>query len=362
MIKKNSDPIRSEKEIPEEVMEKLMQNRQRILNHEVKQEVRRNYTKPILFTVLTAAAFLILIANPQINSAIRNALGISKDPGVATIEDNGIENNLNLVSESNGMEITVTKFVTTKRKMAFDYQFKIDEKLKTLLEKNNKTEDPWAKTFEFIDVELYVNGGTESVYGGVSGMGYSYVEGDTYYGSLVSTFNNDTIPENAKLTLQITRLAWQDKEEVATEMAKAMADPDPMASFTVDNAVEYEGDWSFDIEYAPLTQTATPKISNVDNLTDIKANSDALQTTVTFVSPYSELEDNSSPAITIYKDGVATEGLLSSMIFDPTTGEFETAFGLSALDKSSVYKLQLNKVDSNGEPIEEIGSFELRNE
>ncbi|MCB5952427.1 hypothetical protein LI951_10160 [Enterococcus sp. BWT-B8] len=358
MADKNMNFIRSEIEIPEEVLKDLEKNRQRILSHEVEQKINtKKHKKTVILAVLAVAVAMILFVNPQVNSAIRNALGISKDSGVAAIEDKGIENNLNLVSKSNDMEITLTKFVSTKRKMAFEYQFKMDEELKTLLEKNSKTEDPWAKTFEFIDVSLYVNGGTKDIYGGVSGSSTSRVEGDMFYGSVFSTFDKEIIPENAKLTLHITRLAWQDKEAAAAEISRAMENPDPTATFTIENAIEYEGDWSFDIEYKPLMQTAAPEISNINNISDIQVKSDALQTVVKFKAPVNE---DSRTAVTIYKDGVKLDGVthMGSQQID----EISVTFSLSALDKTnSVYTVQLNKIDSFGEPIEEIGYFDLKN-
>lgn len=360
MTKKNIDFIKSETEIPKEILQDLEKNRQKILNHKVNQKSTTvRYRKPIILTILAVVSAILLLVNPQINSAIRNVLGISQDPGIAVIEDNGIDNNLNLVSKSNDLEITVTKFVSTKRKMAFDYQFRItDEKLKNLLTKNSQTVDPWAKTVEFMDIELYVNGGTEDIYGGVSGGSTSRVEGDMFYGSYIADFVDDTIPENAKLTLHITRLAWQDEEEVAAKLSEARADPDPAATFTVENTIEYVGEWVFDIEYKPLTQTATPEISNVNNLSDIQAKSDALQTVLKFKAPINE---NSRSAVTIYKDGVKLDGVqhMGSQYPD----EVNITFSLSALDKTdSVYSVQLNEIDAYGEPIEEIGSFDLKNE
>ncbi|WP_249274449.1 hypothetical protein [Candidatus Enterococcus clewellii] len=357
MTNKNIDFIKSETEIPEDVLQDLEKNRQKILNHEIEQRrTKTSYRKAILLTIFAAAVIMLFLINPQVNSAIKRVLGISEDPGVAAIEENSIENTLNLVSESNGLEITMTKFVTTKRKMAFDYQFKMDEKLKSLLEKNNKTADPWAKTFEFMDIELYVEGSDENIYGGVFGGSTSRIEGDMFYGSYIADFINDTIPENAKLTLRITRLAWQDKEEVATKMSDAMADP--AKTFTVENAVEYVGDWAFNIDYKPLTQTATPEITNVNNLSDIQVKSDALQTVVKFKASITE---DSRSAVTIYKDGTKIDGVMEMGSQYPD--EVNVTFSLSALDKTdSIYKVQLNEIDSFGEPIQEIGYFELKNE
>ncbi|WP_321383493.1 hypothetical protein [uncultured Enterococcus sp.] len=360
MTKRTIDFLRNETEIPKETLQDLERNRQRILNYKVKQKSKiTRYRKPAIVTILAVAAVTLLLVNPQINSAVRNALGISQDTGIAVIEDNGMENELNLVSKSNNLEITVTKFVSTRRKLAFDYQFKItDEKLKNLLVKNEQAVDPWAKTVEFMDIELYVDGSDQNIYGGVFGGPTSRVEGDMFYGSYIADFIDDTIPENAKLTLRITRLAWQDEEEIAAKMSDAMAAPDPTTTFTAENTVEYVGDWVFDIDYRPLTQTATPEISNVNNLSDIQVKSDALQTVVKFKAPITE---DSRTAVIIYKDGTKLDGVME--MGSQYTDEVSAAFSLSTLDKTdSIYKVQLNEIDSFGEPIQEIGYFEFKNE
>ncbi|MBL1228217.1 hypothetical protein IW492_03085 [Enterococcus sp. BWB1-3] len=304
---------------------------------------------------------VLLIASPQINLAIRSVLGISEDPGISSAEKNGIESNLNLVSESNGMQIALTKFIATKRKMAFDYQFKIeDEKLKTLLERNSQSSESTTKNFDFIDIELYAEGSNENLYRGVAGGSTSRIEGDMFYGSVMAVFASDTIPDNTKLTLHITQLAWQDNEEVARAKAEATA-IDPMAPFSVDYAAAYEGDWVFDIDSRPLPQTVTPEVMNIHNIENINVVSDALQTEAKFTVLLKK--EDSRPMVIIYKDGVKVDNFISTEIHDPTTGDFELTFSLSALDKSNaVYRIELNEIDNNTQLIEEIGSFEIKNE
>lgn len=354
MDRKNIDLLKSEKKIPEEVMKKLEQNREKILNYKIVPEVSHVKYKKTIVVIMVAT--VVLFINPQINLAIKNILGISKDPGIAAVENSGIKNDLNLVSESNGMKLTITKFVATKRKMAFDYQFKIkDKELKVLLEKNSQTNNSTAKASDFIDIELFIAGSSENIYGGVGGTLTSRVEGDMFYGSVISTFDSDSIPENAKLILHITQLAWQDKEEFLEKMSKASASEKP---FTVENAIEYKGDWVFNIDYKPLIQTATPQINNVKKLSNITTQSDALQTVAKFNAP---IRTKTRPAVTIYKDGIRNDYLISTEMFNSETGDVELTFNVSALDKeNAVYKLQLNEIDAFGKPIKEIGSFEIQ--
>lgn len=370
MAKKRKTIIIQEKEIPKEVMAKLAQSRENILNDQIKQERKKfqiKYKKQIGIT-LAIAASLILIAmiNPQINAAIKNAFGISQDSGVAVVENNGIQNELHLTSTENGREITLTKFISTKKKFAFDYQFKLDdEKLKELLKKQRSPDRLFTKNAanaQHIELGLFVNDSAEDMFSGVSSQSTFRIEGDTFYGSVVATFNREKIPEDAKLTLHIYKLSWQDAEELDQAFAEASKTGSP---FGVDNALEYEGDWRFDIDYKPLTQTADTQIRNVKNITDIKAISDPLQTTVQFIAPLQEFnspENLLSPEVTLYKDGVQAEDQLFTQIYNLETGEIEVSINLSSLDKTSIYKIQVNKVDySSGEVMEEIGFFELQN-
>ena len=360
MNRKELERLRKERDIPENVLQDLRHHRERILSHEVKQEEPiLHYKKRVVLAVaMVAAILLILVAYPQINTAIKNMLGISQDAGVAVVESSGIENELNLVSESNGKQITLTKFVATKKKLAFDYQFKIeDDQLMALLQKDLAA----GSNMQFIDLGLFANGQTENLFGGVSSGSTFRVEGDMFYGSVVAVFTKEKIPENAQLTLHIYKLSWQDREAYEAALAEALAATPQAESFQVGTALEYEGDWSFAIDYLPLTESSVPQVIETSNITDIEVISDALQTTATFVAP---LRADSSPSVTIYKDDVKIENFIEMEIFNPTTGKMDISFGLSALDKSSaVYTIQVNEADPmNGQPLYEIGSFKLRNE
>ncbi|MDA9470915.1 RNA polymerase sigma factor [Enterococcus sp. 5H] len=48
--------------------------------------------------------------------------------------------------------------------------------------------------------------------------------------------------------------------------------------------------------------------------------------------------------------------------YDPETGRMDISFDLIAMDKTSVYKIQVNEVDQmSGEMLSEFGYFELQN-
>ncbi|MBL1225471.1 hypothetical protein [Enterococcus sp. BWR-S5] len=368
MSKKIEDKLKSERKIPVEVMEKLQHNRARILNQEIKQEgkvTKRSRKKALVFTFIAAAiACLIIWTQTPVGAAIEKALGISRDAGVATVESSEIPVNLELSSTQNGREIKLTKFVATKKKFAFDYQFTLDdEKLKELLQKKSSPERQFKKGAgdgQDIRLGLFVEGSTEDLFGGVMSESTFRVEGDTFYGSVVSTFDQEKIPEHAKLSLHIYQLSWVDTEELDKAYAEASKTGSP---FGVENALEYIGDWQFAIDYEPLTQTAEPQVTQVNNIQNIKANSDALQTTVTFNIPVEAANEQELAfldyGIEIYRNGVEVE--TPSYIFNPTNGEFNFSFDLSALDQTSVYKIQISKTDGMGNSLEEIGSFELQN-
>lgn len=117
MDQKNLTTICEEQEIPEEVEQALKSNRAKILKHEIKQERIVSSLQKGCFIVLTAVASLTLFLsfNPQMNLAIKQAFGINEDPGVNVAEENQLAADLHLVSTSNDLEITLTKFVTTKQ-------------------------------------------------------------------------------------------------------------------------------------------------------------------------------------------------------------------------------------------------------
>ncbi|MHC5229731.1 hypothetical protein ACYSNW_15815 [Enterococcus sp. LJL99] len=376
MTKKQIDLIKQEKEIPETVKKQLLQNRQRILNGEIEQkEARKVYKKGILLIIETAAIAItigIILLNPQINSAIKNAIGLGVTPKQeiepVKTPDVPVPSTVNLTSTQNGLEITLTKFVFTKKKLIFDYQFEIkDEQLKILLEKNIAT----GSNAQDIMYQLFNEGDPEDLNSDVTSYSSFRMEGNMFYGAVASTFDSDKIPEDAKLTLVINQLAWIDHDEFIAAANEPLVTSEG-TSFSVTPALEYSGDWRFKLDVKASTQTATPVISNVENITDITAKSDELQTTVTFVAKGAINKDllqepqdalNKSYSATIYKNGIkAEEEQPTIQIVNPITGEFELSFNLSALDKESIYKVQVDLTDDlSGESIEKVGSFELQN-
>lgn len=374
MAKKQLDFIKQEKEVPETVKKQLLQNRQRILNGEIEQkEPHKAYKKGILLIIEAAAIAItigIILLTPQINTTIKNAMGLDviskQEIEPVKTPDVPVPSMVNLTSTQNDLEITLTKFVFTKKKLTFDYQFEIkDEQLKLLLEKNI------AASYNAQDImyQLFNEGDPEDLNSGVTSYSSFRIEGNTFYGSVTSTFDSDKIPEDAKLTLVINRLSWVDRDEFTAAANEALMDSEG-TPFSVDNALEYSGDWRFNLDVKASTLTATPVISNIENITDISAQSDELQTSVTFVAKgainndlLQEPQDalNKSYSATIYKNGIKAEEELSIQILKPITGEFELSFNLSSLDKESIYRVQIDQIDSSGESIEKVGSFELQN-
>ncbi|MCB5952829.1 hypothetical protein LI951_12190 [Enterococcus sp. BWT-B8] len=361
MDKKTIDRIKNEKEIPAEVMEKLLLNRKLILTNQISQEkaVKVSRRKKVMFILAAASiVFLLVMIKTPVGTALEKMFGISRDSGVGTVESHGIPNKLDLTSIQNGREIKLTKFVATKKKLAFDYQFKLnDEKLRTLLEK----EIAAGSNYQDILLGLFAEGNMEDLFRGVLSYSTFRIEGDMFYGSVIAIFDKEKIPENAKLTLHIYRLHWQDWDEY--EAVKAEAIKKAYSSFSVETALVYEGDWSFNVEYEPLTQTAEPQVLQADNVHEIKAKSDALQTTVSFNIPTEgDSGDFQFYDVIIYKNDVKNEAQ-SSFSYENKNGNtaFDFSFDLSALDNTSVYKIQVNEVDEMGNIVKELGSFELQN-
>ncbi|WP_430602267.1 hypothetical protein IGJ02_002596 [Enterococcus sp. DIV0724b] len=365
MSKKDIDLIKKEMKIPSEVLAKLEKNRQNILDGKIHQ--KKNLTKEIIIFASVIASIIALVSfNPQVNTAIKSLLGISQDQGIETVENEGISTKTQLSSTKNDLEITLTKFVATEKKYAFDYQFEIkDDKLTELLEKEIKS----GNNRQFIRFQLFSNGNQEELNDSEGVKSTFRKEGNMFYGSVISTFTTNKIPKDAKLTLVINSLEWQDRDVLEAAKKGAQADPESKY-FTVDPALKYSGDWCFEVNTELLTQTAIPKISNSNNITNIIASSDALQTTVTFVAKGAQFEDYYSEierlyderyATTIYKNGIESNDQFLMETWDPTTGEFEIVFNLSALDKQSSYKLEVNQIDDTGKAIKAVGSFEIDN-
>ncbi|MGX7265351.1 hypothetical protein [Enterococcus crotali] len=356
MDKKIIDKIKNERKIPDEVLTKLESNRENILNKKIKQEKNFGvFSRNNIIAVLVAAiALLLIVTKTPVGVAIENVLGIGRDSGVETVEKNAIPTELNLTSIQNNREIKLTKFVSTRKKFAFDYQFKVDdEKLKTLLGK-----DMVAKSdHQDIQMGLFVKGDTKDLFQGVHSYSTFRLDGDVFYGSVISTFDTESIPENAELNLHIYRLAWMDRDEYEVAESKAFADPDNPQPFSVPTSLEYTGDWSFDIAYRPLNQTAVTKVLDSNNVTNIVSKSDALQTTITFNAP---IEYPNSPEITVYKNDIEISN--SNINFKQLDQEeLEIELDLSALDKISTYKVKIEESDIYGTIVKEVGFFEVQN-
>ncbi|MCB5953668.1 hypothetical protein [Enterococcus sp. CWB-B31] len=360
MSKKIEKIMKRERKIPTEVMEKLVYNQEKFLTGEIEQN-KKNFKmntrkKGITILGIVAALLFLVLIQTSIGDAIEQIFGISKDSGVATVENNMIPMELDLISSQNGREIKLTKFVSTKQKFAFDYQFKLDdEQLKILLEKQISTNS----NFQDIDLGLFINEGTEDIFGGGDQESTFYVEGDTFYGSVIFTYTKEKIPENADLTLHIYKLAWQNRDEYDAALNKAI---ETNSSFNVPWALQYEGDWSFTVAYEPLTQTAEPRIIQANNISDINAESDALQTNVEFVAPTEVVSEGLKLyTIEVYKNGVQLK--IPSYSYEDNNGttKFSMSIDLSALDKASVYKIIVSNADDSGHKTDEIGTFELQN-
>lgn len=365
MKQKNSDWLKKELEIPSKVLAKLENNRQSILDGKIRQ--KKKLTKEIIIFASAIALIISIVAfNPQINTAVKNLLGISQDQGINRAESEGISTKTQLTSTKNDLKMILTKFVATEKKYAFDYQFEIkDNKLTELLEKEINSGD----NRQFIRYQLFNEGSSEEINGGEGVISTFRKEGNTFYGSVIATFDANKIPKDAKLTLVINSLEWQDQDVFEASKKEALDDPENK-TFTVEPTLKYSGNWRFDIDKKPLIQTTVPNISNISNITNINASSDAIQTTVSFVAKGAQFEDyylegeqvrHERYAIKIYKNGIESDEQLSMETWDPTTGKFEVSFNLSMLDKQTIYKVGVNQIDYSGNIIQEVGSFEINN-
>ncbi|EPI11336.1 hypothetical protein [Enterococcus faecalis] len=348
--------LEEEQEIPKEILEKLTQSRKNLLTKTKIKKKHFNKKSMAMLLIAAIAGGLMIIIQVPVSSAIEKVFGISRDQAVKKVEELESETvNLNLSSTQNDLEIKLTKFVSTKKKFAFDYQFKLrDDKLRTLLGKNTKGNIDK----QMIDIGLTAEGSFENIYGGVGMLSTYRVENDTFYGSVISTFDETKVPKDKKLTLHVYSLEWIDMDEY--DSAKNDAAGVTNGSFSVTPALKYEGDWSYPINYKPLLGTKIPKISSKENIENVMAVSDALQTTVRFKAP---LKDLVNPYVAIYKDGFEmSPTLITRETYNPEDETYELTFSLSTLDKgNTVYTLQLNESDFFGNVLKEIGSFKIQN-
>src|SRR5574337_685398 len=340
--------------IPEEVLTELTLNRSQFsgIAQEAAPHSKRSISKKMGIIIGLAAilGLSILLTQTPVIAVIETALGINQDSAVKVVEEQGIPTKLNLSSVQNGREITVTKFVSTKKKMAFDYQFKIDDPtLKTILEKTGENKARPGSVM----LGLFVDGNPKNLFGGVFSRDTYYIKDGIYYGSVDATFVSQTIPKHAKLTLHIYSLDWIDRERARPIIEKAEAEGS--TGFTLGPSdVKYEGDWQFKINYQPILTTRKPKISKTVNVSEVSAVSDALQTSIKFKGP--SLTPGTSPDVVIYRNDVK---LVPNALGCGEDG-YNTWFDFSALYKSNAtYKIQLTENDDkhNGKVI---GSFELK--
>lgn len=352
MDKKIDEFLKSEIDIPDDVLKQLTDNRQLYITKD-RQHIPKINKKVVLISMIVAIVALgILISQKPVRAAIMTALGINQDAAIKVVEEQKIPTKLNLSSVQNGREIKITKFVSTKKRFAFDYQFKLDDPtLKTLLDKTgeNKASPP------NIYMSLFEEGNPENLFGGVSSYGTYYVKDGVFYGSEYATFMKNKISDNAKLTLHINSLDWIDKEKLNVAKQKSISEGG--TPFTMIPDVKYEGDWQYKIKYKPILTTKNLTVSNLQNVSAVSAKSDALQTTIEFKT--TDLSPDTTPDISMYKHGVKLK--IDTLIVKPGNN-YEAIFNLSALDKSKdTYIVQLNEFNADTQTIgKKVASFEVK--
>ncbi|WP_339101940.1 hypothetical protein [Candidatus Enterococcus clewellii] len=357
MKKDNLDFLKEESVVPEEVKKEIAKHRSKILNYEIEQDnsFAKKYRKYVITLSSVILIILFLMMNSDVTTAIKNVFGISQDLAVSITEDKKVPIKQNSESSQNGITISLTKFVSTNQKYAFDYQFEIkSEELLELLKKEMKS----GSDAQFIDFGLKTEEDDKDLNGGMAFKSTFRLEGNTFYGSVIASSMSKKIPNDANLILHIYKLWWQDRDEFEEAKRNALSDLEKKP-FGVESALEYEGDWSFNIENKLLSQIGVPKISNVANITNIEAHSDALQTTVNFNT---SLRNNHLIRVDLYKDGESAQESLFSEVYDEDSGEMTIVFNLSILDKSSTFQVQVNEIDQyTGNAINEIGHFDVHN-
>lgn len=301
--------------------------------------------------VLLSVASLLVLNSPKAKNVIAQT---SNTNSTKQSKLDVVDTSLDLESTQSGKKIKLTKFLTTKNKLAFDYQFRIeDETLINLLKKYATANE----NRQFIDIGLFDSTSQTDLYGGVATDSTFKVEGNTFYGSVISTFDEAKIPENAELSLHIYRLFWQDLEELEAKQSNALQD-NSVNYFSINNALEYKGDWQFNVRSTPILQTKKLELTNIINLNDVHAERDALQATVSFNTI---LNDELVPSVAIYKDDVIQNNCINRETVNTKTGEVQVTFNLSdSKQNNSVYKIELFTVSPNNLK-NVIGSFQLQN-
>gem|GEM_PF-436547 len=383
-MKNNLDEIEKElikegnkkQEVPYGIRMKMDRTYQTILYEKKNSrwQIKRKISLVIPIGAIALAVVFFSVFRVPISSAIEEFFGIrGKDVAVNIVEEAGLPVETEMRSVSNNHEIVLTRFVSTEKKMAFDYQFQMDNELRELLEHNNEIESAEKdiqSESQSVRIGLFEEGSDRDLFQGVSGTSTYRTDGDMFYGSVIGVFHGSGIPDKAKLRLHIYELEWMDSEEYKIAYTNALANDSQ--SFSVPPKIKYEGDWNFPIEHEPLEHKKTPTILHADNIEVLHVESDALQTTAKFkliesdVFPIEHTEEGrplwevvDTPGISIYKNNVKTSGVS----FDITPlGEFSLSVDLSSLDIASIYKIQVNKVDHiTGEPLDELGFFEIQN-
>jgi hypothetical protein len=275
-------------------------------------------------------------------------------------------------SVSSNHEIVLTRFVSTDKKMAFDYQFQMDNELRELLEHNNEIESAEKdiqSESQSVRIGLFEEGSDRDLFQGVSGTSTYRTDGDMFYGSVIGVFHGSGIPDKAKLRLHIYELEWMDSEEYKIAYSNALANDSQ--SFSVPPKIKYEGDWNFPIEHEPLEHKKTPTILHTDNIEVLHVESDALQTYTEFKLINSDIfplenagigpvwDGIDIPSVSVYKNGI--ESYIDSNTINPL-GEFSLSMDLSSLDVHSTYKIEVNQKDPiTGEKLQDLGFFEIKN-
>ncbi|EHR4851784.1 hypothetical protein KUB85_002129, partial [Enterococcus faecalis] len=228
------------------------------------------------------------------------------------------------------------------------------ELLQKKIARNNYSQD--------IQLGLFREGSKEDLFGGVSSTSLYRIEKDVFYGSVISTFNKQKLVSQDQLTLHIYRLAWEDKEQHDNELKEAIKASSQ--SFSVENALEYQGDWTFKIPYQPIMKETIPSIKNVKKIKNIKAQSDALQTTLIMDIPNPEKNKKSRDIlISVYKNGleIPIARQIGSGFNKGEDATINISFDLSSLDHKSLYKVIVRNSYEDDAAGKELGSLELKN-
>ncbi|GAB2021777.1 hypothetical protein RyT2_08510 [Pseudolactococcus yaeyamensis] len=322
---------------------------------QILKHTRKKYNRYIVLATLIIIIAIVLIAVHEISLGTSSKKEVEnfKSDRLTKVEKNLTPAKFDLTSTQNGLEIKLTKFMATKKKFIFDYQFKLDDdRLQQLLDKELAA----GVDYQNIFFSLFApsDRSNDLVGGGIT-LSTFRIEGDTFYGRVNFTFNSNKMPDDTNLILQISELSWEEWNE--HEGAEATASETGELS-TIPPALKYEGEWHFDINYQPLRQTAKPYIKQVKNIEDIKAESDALQTTVKFTAP---IKVEEIPDLEIYQDGVKIKTPSFTTKLQGEKTQFELSLDMSVLDEKSVYKIQVNSADIAGQQTAEIGTFSMQN-